>query len=105
MPICVIQRLRVYIFKETSPVDQDRSFLYWNDLTINTAIIGSSHPSNEFAPRLLKHMGTLETVLIELKALNVTIVTTLIFYRLVCRVDFSDNCFLEIFILSTAISI
>ena len=82
MPIGVIRRLRVNIFKETSLVDQDRSFLYCNDLTINTAITRSSRPSgnsNEFAPHLLKDIGTVETVLIQLKALNVTIVTTLIF--------------------------
>ena len=81
MPIGIIRRLRVNIFKDTSLVDQDRSFLYCKDLTINTAITGSSRPSgnsNEFSPRLLKNIGTVETVLIKLKALNVTIVTTLI---------------------------
>lgn len=81
MPIGIIRRLRLNIFKDTSLVDQDRSFLYCKDLTINAAITGSSRPSgnsNEFSPRLLKNIGTVETVLIKLKALNVTIVTTLI---------------------------
>ena len=82
MPIGVIRRLRVNIFKDTSLVDQDRSCLYCKDLTINTAITGSSRPSgnsNEFSPRLLKDIGRVETVLIKLKALNVTIETKLIF--------------------------
>ena len=31
--------VEVNIFKETLPVDQDRSFLYWNELTLNAGII------------------------------------------------------------------
>ena len=42
-----------YVKFEASPVDHGRSFLYCNELTINTGIIENSHPSgnsNKFAP-------------------------------------------------------
>ena len=42
-----------YVKFEASPVDNGRSFLYCNELTINTGIIENSHPSgnsNKFAP-------------------------------------------------------
>ena len=38
----------VNIFKQISPIDQDRSFLYWNELDINTRLILILVTSNKY---------------------------------------------------------
>ena len=61
----------VNIFKETSPVDQDRSFLYWNELDINTRLILILVTSNKYNKDSL--VGTLIHLAIQMNLIETVI--------------------------------
>lgn len=71
--------IEVNIFKEASPVDQDRSFLYWNELTINTGIIIILVRPNKYNNGSL--MGTLIHLVIQMNLIEVVIEIVIERYR------------------------
>ena len=71
--------IEVNIFKEASPVDQDRSFLYWNELTINTGIIIILVRLNKYNNGSL--MGTLIHLVIQMNLIEVVIEIVIERYR------------------------